>query len=132
MTTYLPIAVRRLVTARAANRCEYCRIHANDTFVGLQVDHIISEKHGGRSDQSNLALCCAFCNRNKGSDLGSIIHPEPTLIRFYSPRRDTWEDHFEMRDYKIVPRTKIGVVTVQVFQFNVPERLEERRLIQGV
>jgi 5-methylcytosine-specific restriction endonuclease McrA len=56
MTSYVRADVRREVYDRADGRCEYCLIHERDTFLGCQVDHIVSEKHGGANDASNLAL----------------------------------------------------------------------------
>ena len=42
-TTHIPAEVRREVTLRAHHLCEYCLIHADDTYWGCQIDHIISE-----------------------------------------------------------------------------------------
>ncbi|MFK7947321.1 MAG: HNH endonuclease [Saprospiraceae bacterium] len=58
-------------------------IHQDDTFFSCQIDHIISIKHGGDNDKDNLAYSCIYCNRNKGSDIGSVLLPNRTLIRFY-------------------------------------------------
>jgi 5-methylcytosine-specific restriction endonuclease McrA len=66
VTSYINVALRRLVAIRADYLCEYCLIHENDTFFGCQVDHIISEKHGGQTEADNLAYACAFCNRAMG------------------------------------------------------------------
>ena len=71
--TYVPAALRQLVKTRAKGLCEYCLIHEEDTYFGCQVDHIISEKHGGSTHEDNLAYACTYCNRNKGSDIGSIV-----------------------------------------------------------
>ena len=68
--TYISVALRRTVAKRANRLCEYCLIHEDDTYFGCQVDHIISEKHDGPTDESNLAYACLYCNRNKGSDIG--------------------------------------------------------------
>ncbi len=87
--TYISVALRQAVRERAANRCEYCRIHEDDTEFGCEVDHVLSEKHLGRTTLDNLALACFFCNRSKGSDLGSVLSADdPTLIRFFNPRRN--------------------------------------------
>src|SRR4051794_20447345 len=48
--TYISTGLRRRVAARADGLCEYCLIHGDDTFYGCQVDHIISEKHGGLTE----------------------------------------------------------------------------------
>jgi len=70
-----------MVESRAGHVCEYCLIHANDVFVGCQVDHIISEKHGGPTVSVNLAFACSYCNRQKGSDVGSIDKVTGQFIR---------------------------------------------------
>lgn len=53
--TYISAELGRLVIARADNLCEYCLIHEDDTFFGCEVDHIISEKHGGLTRVATLA-----------------------------------------------------------------------------
>lgn len=67
MASYVPAELRRLVAARADYLCEYCLIHEEDRGFGCQLDHIISEKHGGVTDAGNLAYACPPCNRAKGS-----------------------------------------------------------------
>ena len=54
MSSYVSAELRRLVAQRAEGLCEYCLIHESDTFFGCQVDHIISEKHGGQTAPENL------------------------------------------------------------------------------
>lgn len=94
--TYIPAELRRQVVARAGELCEYCLIAEDDTFYGCEVDHIISEKHGGRTDFENLALACVCCNQAKGSDIGSIRWESQEFVRFFNPRTDCWADHFEL------------------------------------
>lgn len=71
MSSYVPVALRRLVSQRARGLCEYCLIDETDTFFGCEVEHIIAEKHGGTTTADNLAMACLFCNRFKGSDIAS-------------------------------------------------------------
>lgn len=70
--TYISPDLRLQVAERANSQCEYCLIHEDDTYWGCQVDHIISEKHDGPTRLDNLAYACVYCNRYKGSDIGSI------------------------------------------------------------
>ena len=130
--TYIPASVRREVRERAGNRCEYCGIHEDDTQFGCEVDHILSEKHGGETTLGNLALACFYCNRNKGSDIASVRSADDaTLVRFFSPRADRWDDHFERADTgEIFPRTEIGRVTARIFGFNHEHRILERLALQ--
>ena len=129
--THIPAEMRRTVRQRAGNRCEYCGIPEDDTEYGCEVDHIISEKHLGRTEPDNLALSCFFCNRNKGSDLGSIrSSDDSTFVRFFNPRTDIWSDHFEYAaDQRILPKTEIGLVTARILGFNAENRLLERQAL---
>ncbi|MEO8497167.1 MAG: HNH endonuclease signature motif containing protein [Planctomycetota bacterium] len=132
MTSYVSADLRRIVESRARNLCEYCLIHAEDTFYGCQVDHIVSEKHGGPTEVENLAFACAFCNRSKGTDVGSIAPSTGEFTRFFNPRTDRWSDHFELKGIAIEPLTPIGETTARILGFNEPERMLEREMISNV
>ena len=129
MTSYIPADIRRLVTERASSRCEYCMIRESDTFCGCQIDHIIAEKHDGKTTESNLAFTCTYCNRFKGSDVGSIAKSTGEFTRFFNPGTDNWFDHFEWSRYTILPRTPIGETTCRILQLNEPDRILEREAI---
>lgn len=126
MSVYVSAGLRRLVAERAGHRCEYCLISEEDTFFGCEVDHVVSTKHGGLTTEDNLAYACAVCNRRKGSDLGSLLRRTGELIRFFNPRADGWEAHFELSGARIEPRTDIGEVTSFLLAFNNEERILER------
>src|SRR5262245_61003620 len=116
--TYIGAELRRLVVARSEDICEYCLIAEIDTFYGCEADHIISEKHGGRTVAENLAYACVCCNQAKGSDIGSIHWETEDFVRFYNPRTDRWADHFELVGSRIEGLTPIGLVTVRILGFN--------------
>ncbi|NEQ65504.1 MAG: HNH endonuclease [Symploca sp. SIO1B1] len=126
---YVSAALRRLVLNRANHACEYCLIPEIAVFVSHEIDHVIPEKHGGQTDEKNLALACRICNKHKGSDLASIDPISGDIVRLYQPRRDRWSEHFQLEEGKIVPLTAIGRVTVRLLQMNLSERVEERRLL---
>jgi hypothetical protein len=126
MSSYISVELRQLVVARANHKCEYYLIREEDTFFGCEIDHIISIKHGGATVEENLAYACMICNRRKGSDLGSILRTTGELIRFFHPRTDKWEDHFELVGPVITTLTDIGEVTARFFEFNNKERTLER------
>ena len=127
MTSYVSAMLRQFVIARAAERCEYCRFPQLASFLTFEIEHIISIKHGGATVEQNLALTCPFCNRSKGSDLGSIDPQTGLLAPFFHPRKQRWDEHFVLEGPEIVPLTAEGRVTVLIFQFNHPERVAERR-----
>ncbi len=128
MSRYVNKNLRVQVELRANGICEYCRIAIEDTYFGGEIDHIISLKHLGQTEFENLALACQPCNRNKGSDLGSISETSKILVRFFNPRTDKWSEHFRINfDGEIQPLTEIGGVTAIIFGFNDLERIAERK-----
>src|SRR5439155_23109000 len=92
---------------------------------------IISKKHGGSSSIDNLAYACVLCNRYKGTDIASIDRSGRT-IRFFDPRRDSWEEHFKLDGPVIQPLTPVGEVTARMLRLNAAERIIERRLMQAL
>ena len=129
MTSYISAELRRIVASRANHVCEYCLIHESDTYLGCQVDHIISEKHSGPTIADNLCYACVFCNRSKGADIGSIATNSRQFTRFYHPRTDRWLDHFSLNGSLIDAVTEIGEVTQRILGFNTTERLLERETL---
>ncbi|NEO52241.1 MAG: HNH endonuclease [Okeania sp. SIO3B5] len=127
--TRIPSVLRRLVRERANECCEYCLIPEILTFSTHEIDHIIAEKHGGLTEENNLALSCTLCNQYKGTDLTSIDAETGEIIPLYHPRKDVWLDHFLFKDGRIIPSSTKGRVTVRLLQFNRPERIEERQLL---
>ena len=132
MSSYISVAVRRLVAVRADFLCEYCLMHEDDAVFGCEVDHIISEKHGGATDPENLAYACAFCNRAKGSDIGSLVPRTGRFVRFFNPRIDPWAEHFILDGLTIVAISDIGEVTARILDFNNSDRLLERQTLGEV
>jgi hypothetical protein len=129
--SYVSAALRRLVTERAREQCEYCLFPQTASLFAFEMEHIIAEKHDGTTDSENLALSCPCCNRFKGSDLGSIDPQTQQLTAFFHPRLQQWLDHFRLEGGSIVPLTPEGRVTAKILQFNLAERILEReQLIQ--
>ena len=127
MSRYVSKELAAEVQKRAKGRCEYCLIAAEDTYFGMEIDHIRSRKHNGLTESENLALACQPCNRNKGSDLGSISETTNELTKFFNPRTNNWVDHFQINESgEIVALTSVGEVTSAIFRFNDRERIIER------
>jgi hypothetical protein len=124
---YVPVALRALVRQRAAGRCEYCLFQEADALLPHEPDHVIAIKHGGRTEEGNLAWTCFACNRAKGSDLSSIDNETGRLVRLFHTRRDRWARHFRLEYGVIVPKTAVGRVTVSLLQLNLADLVEQRR-----
>ena len=130
MTSDISERLREEVGNRAKHRCEYCLISEADSGFRLQIDHVVSRKHGGTTSVDNLALSCIICNRYKGTDVASIHVITGELASLFNPRRDRWADHFQIRGERIEGLTPTGSVTSRLLRMNAPERLLERRLLQ--
>jgi hypothetical protein len=130
--TYVSANLRQLVIERAGERCEYCLFPQHGALLSFEMEHIIAEKHGGKTEAENLALACPYCNRAKGSDLGSLDPKTGQLTPFYNPRVQAWNEHFKLDSTIIKPLTPEGRVTIFILQFNEPERLQERKTLIDV
>jgi hypothetical protein len=120
-------ALRRLVVARAGNRCEYCRIHQDrDPFYTFHIEHVIARQHGGVSDDGNLALACHHCNLHKGPNLSGIDPDTGVINTLFHPRQQRWSEHFLLADAVIRGLTPTGRASVVVLAMNAPIRLELR------
>lgn len=125
--TYVPAMLRQQIIERAKERCEYCLYPQQMSFLSFQIEHIVAEKHSGQTISENLALSCPYCNRYKGSDLGSLDPETGKLTPFFNPRIQMWQDHFRLEGALIVPLTSEGRVTVTILKLNHPDRVQERR-----
>ncbi|WP_069790467.1 HNH endonuclease [Cyanobacterium sp. IPPAS B-1200] len=131
-TTYIPTPLRRLVEQRAKYQCEYCLLPANLSFFSHEIDHIIAEKHGGRTEANNLAHACWRCNRYKGTDLGSFDPKTGDFCFLFNPRTQKWAEHFQVNDFLILGLTPIARTTVKLLQWNNNERIAERKRLQQI
>lgn len=124
--TYVPTTLRRQVSERAGNRCEYCLLPAEVAFFPHEVDHVVAEKHGGTTDSDNLALACWRCNRHKGSDIASFDPLTRQLSPLFNPRTQIWTEHFAYERERIIGLTPEGRTTINLLRLNSEDRLSER------
>ncbi len=112
-----------MVRERANQCCEYCRTPHFALPLPFQIDHIIAEQHGGVTDENNLALACAHCNRHKGPNIAGLDPDTGELVRLFNPRTDSWRDHFHLDGATAVGMTAIGRATVEVLALNSGDQL---------
>ena len=132
MSDEVTAALRQLVFGRAGGKCEYCLLPQSASAFPHEPDHIVPLQHDGQTTADNLALACPYCNRFKGTDLGSLDPETNQLVPFYNPRRQSWTEHFRREGAWMVPLTAEGRVTVAILQLNHPDRvLERQRLLEA-
>lgn len=86
-------------------------------------------QHGGQDIDANLALACDRCNLYKGPNLTTIDSASGSLVRLFDPRRDDWNEHFELAGAEIRGLTSVGRATVSLLKMNAPRRLHLRAIL---
>jgi hypothetical protein len=128
--------VLEAVRIRANAACEYCRLPEDFSDVPFEVEHILPVQHSGSDALGNLAYACLHCNRHKGPNLAGIDRQtsRTKLVRLFHPRRHSWSHHFRWDGSRLVGRTPIGRVTVELLAMNDPIRLalREELIEEGV
>ena len=120
-------ATRALVWERAGRRCEYCRLHQDDSpLATLHVEHIVPKQHGGLDDPDNLAIACIKCNLHKGPNLTGVDPLTGQIVALFNPRRKQWAEHFEWNGAHIVGKSAVGRTTVRVLDMNSDDQLTLR------
>ena len=120
---------RIFVARRAKYCCEYCRLHQNYLFLSFEIDHIISLKHGGGNELSNLAYACPHCNQHKGSDLTTFLNYYDDIVLLFNPRKHEWSEHFKAVNGEIIAKSRIGEASIKIFKFNEPDLLILRSIL---
>lgn len=91
---YIHKALRERVAAQAGNRCGYCRTSSSLVGTSFEVDHIIPESLGGRTEEENLWLACSACNDHKSNRIAAADPTTGEIVRLFDPRRQSWSEHF--------------------------------------
>ena len=128
MSHYISESDRLKVAERANFRCEYCLIFERYAFLPFHIEHIISIKHGGTSNEANLAFSCPLCNYSKGPNVATYDETMSNLVRLFHPRKDKWGNHFEIHKTRLITsKTPIGVATIKILDLNHIESVDERK-----
>ncbi len=91
----VPLSLRRALRAEFPEpRCAYC--HSPEKLLGmpLEVDHIIAEAEGGKTELANVCLCCRTCNSHKWRRIRARDPLTGWQVRIFHPRRHQWARHF--------------------------------------
>jgi 5-methylcytosine-specific restriction endonuclease McrA len=108
----VPAKLRRFVTERACNRCEYCGLSAEGQAATFHMDHIVPQVVGGHTAPENLALACIHCSLRKGARRTASDPLAGQMAPLFHPRLDSWAKHFHWSGVELIGRTAIGRATV--------------------
>lgn len=119
-----------LVAARANHRCEYCQAPELVFNFPFEVEHIIPLSRQGANDEINLALACRSCNLRKGTRTSGIAPESNIEVRFFRPREDRWNEHFQVdtNSGNIIGISAVGKVTVEFLEMNSSSQVTARQL----
>lgn len=128
---YIPAALRRLVTQRAGNRCEYCGAPANYSSDTFTFDHILPRSLGGLTAADNLALACFSCNQHKSVRTTATYLVTGANVPLFHPRQHHWEEHFfwDASFTLMCGLTPTGHVTIDALHLNRPGLVNLRRVL---
>jgi len=123
--SHIPVFLKKLVTRRAGNRCEYCQLSQKGQEATFHIDHVIPLASGGETVSENLALACVSCSLRKGAKEFIFDNMTNREIRIFNPRNDRWETHFEWDGVILKGKTVKGEATIKLLNLN-------RRLILAI
>ena len=121
--------LRQQVWSRAEDTCEYCHMPQQLDPLPFGVDHIRPQYHHGPTVASNLALACFNCNTFKGTNIAGYAPETSDMHPLFNPRTQSWDEHFWWNGPELKGKTPIGDTTINVLRINLPERVEQRRLL---
>jgi len=118
--------IERQVRERAADRCEYCRMHQALQGATFHVEHIRPKSVGGESSLSNLAWACPSCNLQKADRTRALDPMSRELMPLFDPRNDAWNEHFYWNGLEVESTTPIGRATIAALDLNRDRRCKIR------
>jgi 5-methylcytosine-specific restriction endonuclease McrA len=116
--SYIPVDIRRLVIARANNRCEYCTLSQEGQEATFHVDHVIPVSAGGQTIPDNLALACVSCSLRKAARQMIFDLESGEQVPIFNPRQDNWQQHFRWQGVQVIGLTAIGRATIDALDLN--------------
>jgi hypothetical protein len=127
---YIPTALRKAVARAARHRCGYCLTQELVVGAAMEIEHIISEALGGRTEEENLWQACSLCNQHKGSRVAGRDPVTGEGVPLFNPRRQVWAEHFVWTTdgTRIIGLTPIGRATVIGLNLNRPALVRPRRV----
>lgn len=123
---YIPASLRRLVTERAANRCEYCGLSQAGQVATFHIDHVVPVAAGGETTENNLALACVSCSLRKAARLTALDPGTGQVVPIFNPRVQSWQEHFRWDGERVGGLTANGRATVAALDLNRAIILEIR------
>jgi hypothetical protein len=94
----------------------------------MEIDHLIPEGSGGRTEEENLWLACTLCNDSRGCRVVGYYPFTGELVPLFNPRRQVWSEHFQWvaESSRVAGVTATGRATVVTLNMNRPVLVQAR------
>jgi hypothetical protein len=127
--SHISKALRERVTLAARQRCGYCLTSEHIVGALMEIDHILPEALGGRTEEENLWLACSRCNQHKADRVVALDPVGGDAVPLFDPRRQRWNEHFAWTQDgdRIEGLTPVGRATIIALQLNRPELVRARQ-----
>jgi hypothetical protein len=131
---YISAELRRVVTERARQCCEYCRSQAQFSSDSFTIDHITPRSLGGQTTAENLALSCNGCNQHKSTRTSALDPTTGLPVSLFHPREQRWDEHFTWNEdfTLILGLTQVGRAMVEALHLNRPGLINLRRVLYTI
>jgi hypothetical protein len=95
----------------------------------MELEHIVPESLGGKTEEINLWLACPLCNAHKADRIVARDPRSGRVVRLFNPRRQIWANHFDWSPDGdlVVGRTATGRATVAALHLNRAALVAARR-----
>jgi len=129
---HVPIALRRVVAARARDYCEYCQTPADFSTQSFTVEHIRPRVQGGSTTLDNLAWACFGCNSYKHTQTQALDSESNEIVALYNPRTQSWNEHFAWSEdhLMVTGKTACGRATILALNLNRSGLVNLRRILK--
>lgn len=114
----IPVSLRRFVTERAGDRCEYCSLSQAGQAATFHIDHIIPVVAKGATVAENLALACVSCSLRKSAKQTARDPETGETVTIFHPRQQIWEEHFRWSGVQLLGLTVTGRATIHTLSLN--------------
>ncbi|MEW5860032.1 MAG: HNH endonuclease signature motif containing protein [Cyanobacteriota bacterium] len=124
-------AIKKVVSARAKDYCEYCQSPGQFATESFTVEHIKPRQAGGETILENLAWSCFGCNSHKHTKTHDIDSETGENVALYNPRQQEWIEHFCWSDdfTEVIGKTPCGRATIKALCLNRRGVVNLRRLL---
>lgn len=113
-------ALYERVASQAGRRCGYCLTSESVVGAPMELEHLIPESLGGRTEEENLWLACPRCNAHKADRIMARDPQSGRVVRLFNPRRQVWKRHFQWSSGgdRVIALTPTGRATIAALQLN--------------